>query len=96
MIKRQLSDILNNRIGKGKALIIFGARQTGKTTLLSNLLKKRERVLWLNGDDPDVSTLFQNASSTKLRSFINTNKIIVIDEAQRIEDIGLKLKLITE
>ena len=96
MIKRQLTKILQGRIGKGKALVILGARQTGKTTLLKDMVKNRKNVLWLNGDEPDIRLLFEGATSSKLKSAIGSNKIVIIDEAQQIEDIGMKLKLITD
>ena len=74
----------------------MGARQVGKSTLLSNLFGAQKDVLWLNGDESDVRDLFENISSTRLKAIIGQNKLVVIDEAQRIKDIGLKLKLITD
>jgi hypothetical protein len=64
--------------------------------LLKDMVKSRKNVLWLNGDEPDVKLLFEGATSSKLRSAIGLNKIVIIDEAQQIEDIGMKLKLITD
>ena len=74
----------------------MGARQVGKSTLLHSLLDGDETVLWLNGDDDDVRDLFRSISSTRLKAIVGNRKIVVIDEAQRIEDIGLRLKLITD
>ena len=74
----------------------MGARQVGKSTLLHSLLDGDETVLWLNGDDDDVRELFRSISSTRLKAIIGNRKTVVIDEAQRIEDIGLRLKLITD
>lgn len=96
MIERILKEQIVQRMGQGKAIIIFGARQVGKTTMLHELYKDNDDVLWLNGDEQDVRTLFENASSTFLRTVIGKKKIVVIDEAQRIENIGIKLKLITD
>ncbi len=96
MIKRKLDKLLRDKMGKGKALVILGARQTGKTTLLKNMVKNRKNVLWLNGDEPDVKLLFEGATSSKLKSLIGSNRTVIIDEAQQIEDIGQKLKLITD
>ncbi|MCL2510958.1 MAG: ATP-binding protein, partial [Bacteroidales bacterium] len=73
---------------------IMGARQVGKTTLLRRIFS--ENVLWLNGDEPEVRNLFANISAARLKALIGKHSTIVIDEAQRIEDIGLKLKLITD
>ena len=64
--------------------------------MLKNLLQERDDVLWLNDDEQDVRNLFDNASSTMLSAIIGKKKIIVIDEAQRIPNIGLGLKLITD
>jgi predicted AAA+ superfamily ATPase len=79
-----------------KAIIVLGPRQAGKTTLLKALLENTEKTLWLSGDEPDVRAVFANANSTRLKALFGDNTVIVIDEAQRIEDIGLKLKLITD
>lgn len=96
MIKRTLEAAMQQRLWKGKAIILFGARQVGKTTMLKNLLQGRDDVLWLNGDEQDVRSLFENASSTMLNAIIGKKKIIVIDEAQRIANIGIGIKLITD
>ena len=74
----------------------MGARQVGKSTLLQSLLGGDENVLWLSGDDDDVRELFRSISSTRLKAIVGNRKTVVIDEAQRIEDIGLRLKLITD
>ena len=55
-----------------------------------------EDVFWLNGDENDVQDLISQASATRMSAIFGTKKIVVIDEAQRIDDIGLKLKLITD
>jgi len=68
----------------------------GKTTMLKNLLQGRDDVLWLNGDEQDVRNLLENASSTMLNAIIGKKKMVVIDEAQRITNIGLSIKLITD
>jgi len=96
MIEREIQKLIENQSGKGKAIVILGARQTGKTTLLKKMFYGKENVLWLNCDEPEVRSSLENVSSSRLRSIIGDNKIVVIDEAQRIEDIGLKLKLITD
>lgn len=96
MIERQLNDQITGKLGTGKAILLLGPRQSGKTTLLHQALKNVPGVYWLNGDEADVQMLFENASSTRLRSVFGQNKIIVIDEAQRITNIGLTLKLITD
>ena len=96
MIERKLSELVLNKLGHNKAIIIKGARQVGKTYLLKDLFQNRDDVLWLNADELDVRSLFETASSTRLKAVIGNKKFLIIDEAQRIKDIGLKLKLITD
>ena len=94
MIERQIESQIRKRIGTEKAIIIVGARQVGKTTLLKRIFS--ENVLWLNGDELEVRNMFANISAARLKALIGKQNTVIIDEAQRIEDIGLKLKLITD
>ena len=96
MINRLIESKLAASMGIGKAVILMGARQVGKTTVLHKLLDAAHDVLWLNGDDPDVRSLFEDVTSSRLKAIIGNKKTLVIDEAQRIRDIGIKLKLITD
>ena len=96
MIQRKLTDILSHRLFQGKAIILIGARQVGKTTMLKELISNEKQVLWFNADELSVRNIFENVSVERFRSLFENNKIVVIDEAQRIENIGLKLKLITD
>ncbi|MDR2123114.1 MAG: ATP-binding protein [Flavobacteriaceae bacterium] len=96
MINRIIVKNIKKRLNKGKAIILLGARQTGKTTLLHHIFPRRKDVLWLNGDETDIQNIFKNASATRLKALIGNNKTIIIDEAQRIKNIGLRLKLITD
>ena len=95
MIERNLSDNLIKKFHKGKALILVGPRQVGKTTLIKKLLQNR-KYLFLNGDDPRTVEFISKADTSTLRKIIGTNTLVFIDEAQRIPDIGVKLKLITD
>lgn len=96
MIQRALRSHIESDIFGGKAIILMGARQVGKTTLIKQVCEKREQVLWLNADDPETLAIFDNPNSSRLRAVIGEHKIVVIDEAQRIKDIGIKLKLIID
>ena len=96
MIHRTLEDNIRPLLGGKKAVIIMGARQVGKSTLLNQMLGDNKDTLWMNGDDTDIQDLFEDMSSTRLRALVGNNKYIVIDEAQRIPDIGMRLKLITD
>lgn len=96
MIARTLEDTIKALLGSQKAIIIMGARQVGKSTLLEALLRGRDDVMWMNGDDLDVQRLFTEMTSTRLRTLLGDKRILVIDEAQRITDIGLRIKLATD
>jgi len=96
-IKRHISKKIQNNFFRNKAIIVLGPRQAGKTTMMTQIIKTQELpVLYLNGDEADVGELLSNTTSTRLRSIIGTNKIVFIDEAQRIENIGITLKLIVD
>ncbi len=90
--KAQIEGMLDN----GKAIIIMGARQVGKSTLLGEIFRNKENVMWMSGDDIDVQQLFADMTSSRIRAILGNNKYIIIDEAQRIPDVGLRLKLITD
>lgn len=96
MISRTIKSHINNKLFKGKAMILFGPRQVGKTTLITSLLTDQEKVIYLNGDEADVRTLLSNTTSARLKTIIGDNKVVFIDEAQRIENIGITLKLFTD
>ena len=93
-IERLIENQIRKKIGTGKAIVVMGARQTGKTTLLKRIFS--EDCLWLDGDELEVRNLFANISAARFKALIGKRHTIVIDEAQRIDDIGLKLKLITD
>lgn len=95
MIHRALKDSIKKDLFKGKALLLFGPRQSGKSTLIQEVLKDME-YLYLNGDDADVREILTNTTATKLKAMVGNNKILFIDEAQRIQNIGLTLKLFTD
>lgn len=96
MINRTIESYITPLLGGKKAIIIMGARQVGKSTLLHQMLGRRDDVVWMNGDDLDVQDLFANLTSTRMRAILGDKKLLVVDEAQRIADIGLRLKLITD
>jgi len=82
---------------EGKAILLFGSRQCGKSTLVEELLKEQGHPwLYLNGDEADVREMLTNTTSAKLKSLAADNKIVFIDEAHRIPDIGITLKLFTD
>jgi predicted AAA+ superfamily ATPase len=95
MIKRTLSQVLKKRFNKGKAILLLGPRQVGKTTLLRESLAKKD-FLFLDGDDTEIRSLLRNAGKSKLMAIVGNYKWVFIDEAQHIPDIGLIAKIITD
>lgn len=98
MIPRIIQQEIEKNLFKNKVLLLIGARQIGKTTLLKKVLQNcTEKSLWLNADEYDVKRKLENATtSTQLLQLFGNAKLIVIDEAQQVEDIGLKLKLVID
>lgn len=96
MIKRQLEDIIRKRIDSGKAIILLGPRQTGKTTLLTKIASETGNYLLLDCDEILVREKLEDANIENLKQIIGNHKLIFIDEAQRVKNIGLSLKIITD
>lgn len=97
MIVRQLQKKIESKLFAGKAVAVIGARQVGKSTLFKMILEKQNhKALLLNCDEPEVKDILSNTNSSQLQFLIADNKIVVIDEAQRVENIGMTLKLITD
>lgn len=97
MIQRQLQDEIESRMFAGKAIILIGARQVGKSTLFKMILEKHdEPTLSLNCDEPEVIQMLSQINSAELKLLIGHHRIVVIDEAQRVENIGIVLKRITD
>lgn len=97
MIKRQLETIICNHFKQRKAILLFGARQVGKTTLLENLkCLQKKKTLFISGDESDIKELLFQTTSTRLKHAFTGYDIVVIDEAQEIQNIGTTLKLITD
>lgn len=93
---RQIAARIKTKIHKGKAIVITGSRQVGKTTLINTLLEKDDDVLFLNGDDAQVRQMLENANLQEVKQIIGKNKTVFIDEAQRINNIGITSKLIID
>lgn len=95
MVLREISPLIKRFFYKRKTIILYGARQTGKTTLIEQLLEDEpKKILFLNGDDAVTRDLFSNLSAARLFPVIGNYNIVVIDEAQRIQESGLVLKII--
>ena len=88
---------LKKLISTQKAIIVYGPRRCGKTTLLQHLLKEtKEEYIYVDGEDIMVQEYLSSQSIEKLRSFIGDKRFLIVDEAQKIQNIGLNLKLILD
>ena len=121
IIKRALESEIRSMLGQGKAIVIYGARQVGKTTLLHQIFGTPESALspnpfdqdpdqnsdqtsplqassplWLNGDLDSTRQRFESLTPDTAASIIGSHRTVIIDEAQRIPDIGLKLKILQD
>ena len=97
MIKRKLQPVIERYLFNGKAIIITGARQVGKTTLALELAKSAGiPFLFWNCDEPDIEEYLNRPNSSEMKHRIGKHKLLIIDEAQRIRNIGITLKLITD
>ena len=94
---RELASRIENHLFRGKVIVLYGARQVGKTTLARELLAKHpEESLYLTCDEPDARDAFAGKSLAQIRRFLGPIRFLVLDEAQRVEGIGLSLKLIAD
>lgn len=97
MIVRIQEHNIREWLNKGKAIIVTGPRQVGKTTLVRHITQSLDRkTLWLTGDDPETRVLLDNISLARLQAIVGQNEVVVVDEAQRFTNAGLMLKLITD
>lgn len=95
MIQRTLKPIIEGKISTGKAILVIGPRQVGKTTLIKELLSGKD-FLFLDGDDPTTRQLLTNPNTEQLKDLIKDKPIVFLDEAQRVENIGVTLKIIVD
>ena len=95
MYPRYISSRIEKKINSGKAIVVIGPRQTGKTTLIESILQNKEHLL-LDGDDPKTRALLTKANTEEIRAIIGNYKYVFIDEAQRIDEIGITMKIITD
>jgi hypothetical protein len=98
VIPRYLTDRIQQRLQAGdKVVLIFGARQVGKTTLVNQILERTTyRVLYVNGDEPRQTDALSSRNSRQLRGLVEGYDVLFIDEAQRIPEIGINLKILAD
>jgi len=95
-ITRSVEQLIQQKLSDNKDIILFGPRQVGKSTLFKHLFKDDTNVLWLNGDQAQTQAIFNDISEATIKPLIGSKKIVVLDEAQMIQDIGIKLKMFTD
>lgn len=96
-ITRSVIPLIQRRMQDNKAIILYGPRQSGKTTLLRQLARDwKEPALWLNGDDAATRELLARPSRQALRAVIGKHRYLVLDEAQRLDNTGLLIKIIVD
>lgn len=95
IIKRTIQKEIEQLLFKKKIIVIYGARQVGKTVLVKEIQKKdSENSIYFNCDEPDIREALTEKTSTEIKAFLGNKKLVIIDEAQRIKNIGLTLKLL--
>ena len=96
-IDRSLESLIKKNLRPNKILVILGARRVGKTELINHIVSGiKEKTMILNGEDQDVHLALNDRSVRNYKQFLGNTKLLVIDEAQAIPEIGLKLKLMVD
>ena len=96
-IQRYILKSFDKKLKKQKVLLVFGARRVGKTHLIKQFLKsQKEAYVYLNGEDIQTHELLARQSVENYRRIMGNKKLLFIDEAQKIEQIGEKLKLMVD
>ena len=95
MIARLIESKIRKALDRKKIVTVLGPRQAGKSTL-AGVVAKAERILELNGDDSDVRTMFEDTDETRIRTLIGNHDFLLVDEAQKIINVGNMLKIIAD
>ena len=95
-ILRDIQDQIQKNLFKGKVIIIYGARRVGKTTLVKQILKAYPKGKYINCELLQNKTALETTNSENLKDIIGNHKLVVLDEAQSIRNIGLVLKIIVD
>lgn len=94
---RTIQPAVEAALYKGKAIVIYGVCEVGKMTLAKAIIAQHgTAALYLNCDEPDVRVVLGGRTSTELRALIGSRTLVVLDEAQRVRDIGLTIKLLVD
>ena len=97
MIARLIESKIRKALDRKKIVTVLGPRQAGKSTLAGVVAKaEADRILELNGDDSDVRTMFEDTDETRIRTLIGNHDFLLVDEAQKIINVGNMLKIIAD
>ena len=97
MIARLIENKIREVLEQKKVVTVLGPRQAGKSTLAGIVAESEsKRILELNGDDSDVRTMFESTDETRIRTLIGNNDFLLVDEAQKIINVGNMLKIIAD
>lgn len=96
MFERIIQKDIEAHLPLGKIIVLYGARRVGKTTLVKEIADKHGDFVYLNCDEPNVRDRLTDKTSVEMKSFIGNAKLVIIDEAQRVRNIGLSLKLLID
>lgn len=97
MIARLIENKIREALEQKKVVTVLGPRQAGKSTLAGIVAESEsKRILELNGDDSDVRTMFEDTDETRIRTLIGNHDFLLVDEAQKIINVGNMLKIIAD
>ncbi len=91
---RELQKNIEQALSQKKVVILYGPRQVGKTTLMKKISKKYENSIFINAELPNVQEVFETQNPEYIISYFGNKKYIFIDEAQKISNIGIILKIL--
>lgn len=99
IIKRQAYNIISEKLQENKVILLYGPRRVGKTTLLKEIVRNmedKEKIKFVNGETAIIQEELSSQSIFKLKEFIGDATLLIVDEAQKIPNIGLNLKIIVD
>ncbi len=90
LLKREIEPEIVRLMPQGKVIVVYGPRQSGKTTMVRHIVEEQNLdALWLDADMADVRRMLTDLSPEKWKGMLGGRRTLVIDEAQRVENIGI-------
>ena len=97
IIKRTLENTINQWLFKGKIIILYGPRQVGKTTLVKEIANKHgSKNSYINCESIDNKVALEDHNPERLKKFLGDGNFFILDEAQKVKNIGTTLKLLID